>query len=166
MKVLALDASTTSTGLALFEDGQLVDYKLLPATGSDPMARIKKICKQLKDYMEDKYIDTIVLEEVRGGDTAKNMHVQKVLMYLQAAIAFTIYDNFPTKMEFLYPSEWRAVCHIKQGRGVKRTELKKEDIDFINKKFNLSLKSDDIADAIGIGYAYIMKNKLTSYEDE
>jgi len=47
MRVLALDASTTSTGLALFEDGQLTDYKLLSATGSDPMVRIKKICKQL-----------------------------------------------------------------------------------------------------------------------
>ena len=42
----------------------------------------------------------------------------------------------------------------------KRESLKIADIEFVNKQFNLNIESDDIADAIGIGWGYILKNSV------
>jgi hypothetical protein len=33
----------------------------------------------------------------------------------------------------MYPSEWRKYCKIKQGAGVQREQLKKEDIEWAKK---------------------------------
>ena len=70
-----------------------------------------------------------------------------------------LYASYPhIKVNYLYPSQWRKVCGIKQGRGVQRQTLKQYDIEWAQKTFNINLKgNDDIADAIGIGYAYINK---------
>ena len=76
-------------------------------------------------------------------------------MYLQAALVFFMHDNYPkVKIEYLYPSEWRSRCGLHTGRGIKREELKKADIAFVKKVYNIEV-NDDIADAIGIGYAYL-----------
>lgn len=56
----------------------------------------------------------------------------------------------------MYPSSWRKVCGISQGRGVQRKKQKENDINWVQKNFNLDV-NDDIADAIGIGYAFINK---------
>ena len=65
-----------------------------------------------------------------------------------------VHENFPKiKIEFIYASSWRKECGIKTGAGVKRETLKKNDIDFVKKTYNLDV-NDDIADAICIGYAY------------
>ena len=55
-------------------------------------------------------------------------------------------------------SSWRATCGIKVGGGIKREELKTEDIKFVERNYNISV-NDDIADAIGIGHAYINQSK-------
>ena len=59
-------------------------------------------------------------------------------------------------VQFLYPSEWRKVCKISQGRGVQRKKQKENDIQWVKQNFNLQV-NDDIADAIGIGYGFIYK---------
>ena len=48
MKVLAIDASTKSTGVALFEDTELIKYACLTASSTDLIKRIQKIVFQLK----------------------------------------------------------------------------------------------------------------------
>ena len=50
MKVLAIDASTKSTGVALFEDSKLVKYACLTASSTDLIKRIQKIIEQLKVF--------------------------------------------------------------------------------------------------------------------
>ena len=158
MRILAIDASTKSSGIALFEDTNLIDYKCLTASDSDLIKRITKIIKQLKDYLaEQPYIDKIILEEVRPDTGIQNIKTQKALMYLQAAIAFLVHEQAPhTKIEFVYPSEWRAACGIKNGRGVRRESQKVSDIKFVQETYGIEV-NDDIADAIGIGHAYVNK---------
>jgi hypothetical protein len=78
-------------------------------------------------------------------------------MWLQAAIAFKVHDDFPkVKIEYVYPSSWRAACGIHTGRGIKRESLKEADIAFAEKTYNLSNLDDDTADAICIGHSYVM----------
>ena len=87
-------------------------------------------------------------------------------MWLQAAVAFLIHDNFSlVEIEYIYPSSWRAKLGIKNGRGIKRTTLKEADITFVKNTYNI-LVNDDEADAICIGLAYFQDEVEEGYNWE
>lgn len=157
MRVLSIDASTKSTGVAVFDETNLIAYDCFTATDNDLIKRIKKIVKQLKEFLDKYPVDKIILEEVRPENTVQNIKTQKALMYLQAAINFLVHEMNPKiKIEYVYPSEWRSACGIKTGRGVRRESQKASDIQFIEDTYGITV-NDDIADAIGIGHAYVNK---------
>ena len=90
----------------------------------------------------------------------QNIQTHRVLMWLQGAIAFLLHETQPkAKIEYVYPSEWRAKCGIKNGRNVRRDQAKVLDIEFVKKTYSIDV-NDDIADAIGIGHAYV--NQLSN----
>lgn len=154
MKILALDASTKSTGVALFNDNTLTKYACFTASSTDVIKRIKNIISDLSNFMSENTIDKIILEEVRP-ETGINLSTYRALMWLQAAINFMVHEHYPkVKIEYVYPNSWRAACGIRTGRGIKREELKKADIEFVKNTYNLTV-NDDIADAIGIGHSFI-----------
>ncbi len=160
MKVLAIDASTKSTGVALFDDTKLIKYTCLTASSNDVINRIQKIIKELKIFIDGESVDRIILEEVRPEDRQQNIQTHRVLMWLQGAIAFLMHELQPkAKIEYVYPSEWRAKCGIKNGRNVRRDQAKVLDIEFVKKEYAIDV-NDDIADAIGIGHAYV--NQLSN----
>lgn len=158
MNIMSIDASTKSCGVAIYQNNILTYYDCLTASSTDLIKRIQKITKELQDVLNGSSIDVIVLEEVRpqvGQYGVGNIQTHRALMWLQAAIAFMVHDNFPKiKIEYVYPSEWRKVLGIKQGAGVKRETLKTADIQWVKTKFNIDV-NDDIADAIGIGFSYL-----------
>lgn len=160
MTILALDASTHATGWAYYVDGQLQDYGCITAAYPNLIERIKKMVGGLYDLIQSHPANLIVLEEVRLDGA--NTKTYKALMYLQAAFNFLLHEQFPkVKIEYFYPSEWRKICQIKQGRGVQRDAQKIEDIAFVKNKFGITA-NDDICDAIGIGWAYFHKNDAPS----
>lgn len=156
MKILALDLSTKSSGWSVFEEGNLIDYGCISSASTDLIKRIFIMSNGIEEVLNKYEIKKIIVEEVRpeGGGGVGNQKTHKALMWLQAKIAFLIYEKFNKKIEieYIYPSSWRASIGIKTGRGIKRTSLKQADIDFVKEKYNLDV-NDDIADAICIGYA-------------
>jgi len=167
MTILSLDASSKSTGWAIFQDQKLIDYGCITSSSTDLIKRIQIMTAGIKDILEKNTdIKQIILEEVRpqGGYGAGNLQTHRALMWLQASIAFMLYDNFKKKIEliFIYPSSWRATCKIKQGAGIKRDSQKQADIKFVKDTFGLDV-NDDIADAIGIGYAQVYTNKPAAW---
>lgn len=159
MRILSLDASTKSTGFAIFNDEKLEDYDLITASSTDLIKRINKIITRLNEVLTKANIDKIIIEEVRP-EQGKNLQTYRALMWLQAAINFLIHEHFPkVEIEYIYPSSWRKVCGIPQGAGVKREVLKARDIEFVEKTFGVKTNVDDIADAIAIGYSYIKENQ-------
>jgi Holliday junction resolvasome RuvABC endonuclease subunit len=160
MKILSLDASTKSSGYAIFNEQKLENYGCITASSTDLIKRINKIITELEQILIKEKVDKIILEEVRPEQGLQNIKTHKALMYLQAAIAFLIHERFNTiEIEYTYPNEWRAACGIHTGRGVKRETLKSADIKFVKENFGITV-NDDEADAIGIGYAYV--NKLSN----
>lgn len=161
MKIISLDVSTKSTGLAVFDGEKLIDYKLITASSTDLIKRIQKITKEIQETIEEHTgIEKLVLEEVRPEDSVGlNTNTHRALMWAQAAIAFMVHDSFPKiAMEYIYPGTWRKDCGIKTGRGIKRDALKKADIQFVKDNYNLDV-NDDVADAICIGHSYQQNNK-------
>src|SRR5574344_1886430 len=63
---------------------------------------------------------TIVVSCYINQITAILIFKDRALMWIQGYIAIMAYDNFKLEFEYLYPSEWRKVCGIKTGSGVRR----------------------------------------------
>lgn len=161
MSIISLDLSTKSTGFAIFDEANLIDFGCITASSTDVIKRIQKITLELnKIFTNNSNIEKVIVEEVRPENNqygVGNLHTHKVLMWLQASIAFMLHDQFPkVKIEYVYPNEWRAGCGIHTGRGIKREELKAADIKFAYDTYMVKV-NDDIADAIGIGHAFVNK---------
>lgn len=158
MKILALDLSTHSSGVAIFEDENLIHYTCITSSSTDLIKRINIMKDGIRNILSEYKIDKIIVEEVRpeGGYGVGNQKTHKALMWLQGAIAFLAHDEFNNlPIEYIYPSSWRAKLGIKNGRGIKRTSLKEADIAFVKDKYNIKV-NDDIADAICIGLSYFI----------
>ena len=155
MNILALDASTKATGLAIFKDKELLGKGCITASSTDLFKRIHKMVDNIDTLIQEANINEIVMEEVIP-DHAKNTQTFKALMYLQAAIMMMIHDKHPqVKVELIYPGSWRSQAGIKIGRGVKRETLKEADIKRAQEVFKLQGLNDDEADAILIGAVYV-----------
>lgn len=162
MKIISIDASTKSCGIAIFDNEELIQYDCITASSTNLIKRIYKVVEGIENILKECPVEVLILEEVRPQNNqygAGNIQTHRALMFLQAAINFMIYDKFSNiKIEYLYPSEWRKYCGIKQGQGVRREQLKQEDIEWVKNKYKVDV-NDDIADAIGIGYGYLQQNK-------
>lgn len=157
MNILGLDASTKSTGWSVYEDKKLKDYGCITSSSTDLFKRIHKMVDEIDIIITNNNISKVILEEVRPDDIGgrSNIATHRALMWLQGAIAMMIHDKHPkVTIEYLYPSEWRKCCQIKTGRGVVRETVKQRDIRFVEETFGIKV-NDDIADAIGLGYAYL-----------
>lgn len=159
MITISLDLSTKSTGFAVFKDSKLIDYGELKEKSKEPKERIIKITNQLEKLFK-KYEEClkVIIEEVRPEmeqTSQKNLHTQKVLMWLQASLVLMLYQKNPKiEIEYTYPNEWRKQCGIHTGRSIKRDSLKLADIKFVKDTYGIET-TDDAADAIGIGHAYL-----------
>lgn len=154
MKILSLDLSSKSSGWSIFENKELKEYGCITSASTDLIKRIHIMTDGIKNILEKNKIDKIVVEEVRPEMGTQNIKTHRALLWLQGSIAIMVHDNFKLELEYIYPSEWRKICGIKTGSGVRRDELKPKDIMFVKEKFGIEV-NDDIADAIGIGYAYL-----------
>lgn len=161
MKIMSLDVSTKSTGVAIFDNKQLIEYYNFTASSTDVIKRIQKITKAIEETIEkNKDIEKLILEEVRPDENTQgmNMNTHRALMWAQAAIAFMLHEKYPKiSIEYVFPGTWRKTCGIKTGRGIKRDTLKQADIEFAEKTYRISGINDDIADAICIGHSYLQQ---------
>lgn len=158
MNILSLDMSTKSTGYAIYKHNKLVQYNYITATSNDLFNRIKVMMNAINKILQRNLdLEYVVMEEVRQQGFI-NVKTYKALMYLQGCIQMMIHQKFKhLQTDFLYPSSWRKICQIKQGRGIQRKQQKQLDIQWVKDNFNIIPENDDIADAIGLGYGYINK---------
>ena len=101
--------------------------------------------------------DLVVIEDVALQRSAKTV-IQ--LAQLQGAIIGAC-DIFGIPYEIIKPTEQRKILNFKQGRQIKRPELKQQAIDYVAEHYGEMVSSDE-ADAICIATAIRMKleNKL------
>lgn len=158
MITLAIDGSTKATGIALFDNKDLLHYTLISNNSKDVLYRIKYMTDEIEKIYKQYTPDQIIMEQIIPDNLneiawSKNQKTFKALFYLQAAIVLMFY-NYNKEVEFIPANTWRSRCGIKTGAGIKRDTLKAADIKFVKENYNI-LVSDDVADAIGIGYAKV-----------
>ena len=153
--ILALDISTTSTGFAIFQENKLVNYGAIAPTGN-VITRIEKIADYVATLMEQYKPDIIYAEEPEPAFVKNNIDVYRKLTFAHGAIAIVL-NHYQKEMKLCSASHWRKVVGIKTGRGITRAQLKPIDVAKANEQFGLATKNDDIADAVLIGWSYILE---------
>lgn len=162
MIVLALDLSTKSSGVALFDGQELKKYKCITASSSNLYARIDKMITELDNILKTNHIDKVVIEDVLPEDVKNNNNVFKALIYLQGFVCHLL-NKYNLTPVFITASHQRKLCGIHTGAGIRRESLKAKDIEFVKNQFGLTV-NDDIADAICIGFSAVggtIKNPQT-----
>lgn len=159
MITLAIDASTKSTGIAIYEDTELKKYFCIVNNSKDVLSRIKYMVDEIEKIYTEEKVDQIIMEDVLPDNLdnnnekwIRNKNTFKALMYLQAAILLMFHHYGKNNVELIGASSWRKRCGIQQGGYVQRDVLKQRDIAFVKNHFNIDV-NDDIADAICIGWA-------------
>lgn len=154
MRILTLDLSTKSSGYCFGQDEILQQHGCITAIQKDALKRIIKMRNEIAQLIKKYNPNKIIMEQVRPQF---NSRTNKVLMWLQAAIVIASYEiSSKIQCQFIGASEWRAAIKIKQGRGIKRDQLKPQDIKYVEDKYNIKV-NDDQADAICIFNAYWKK---------
>lgn len=157
MKTLAIDASTKSTGIAIFQQGKLIHYECLKQNDANVYKRIKnmsnKICNICKIYTPT----DIVIEDVLPQDVRRSQATYKALIYLQAEIMMKL-NQIGYKATLYVSGHWRKLCGIQTGPGIRRETLKANSQRLVKMIYNMDV-NDDISDAICLGIAYIKQHK-------
>ena len=148
MKIMALDASTKSTGISLWANGELVAYKLIRTPLKNMDDRFKDMCILLLRSLDSWSPDEVFLEETV---VARNVQVQRFLTRLQGVVYCWCIQN-DKKFNTIRPTVWRKAVGIKQGKK-KRDELKQDAISLVNNELNIIDVTDDVAESICIGLA-------------
>ena len=161
--ILSLDASTTSTGWAIFAEDELIDYGTIkPNHALVWTDRIMEEWIELSKIIQ-KYKPVRIVSEAPPAKEGK-LTLQK-LGAVQGMV-LSLCARFELKVDFLLPSQWRGKLGIFDGTrdGTKRDVLKQKAIETANKTFGLTLNwvspksarnEDDVAEAILIGWSEI-----------
>ena len=162
VKILSLDASTKSTGYAIFDNGKLVAHGVIKEKHDDWRENVMAETMELAAIIREHQPDAVYAEDVPMKDgkltIAKLGAVQGMILSLCA--------GFRLKPTFLLPTVWRRELGMFDGtrKGMTRDVLKEKAVRMANEIFGLDLvwvkpnstkNMDDEAEAILIGWAVI-----------
>lgn len=111
--------------------------------------------KSIGKYILNSNADYVVFEDI---SLQTNVSTLLLLARIQGSIIQTCINN-DIPYRTIKPTTWRKILGFRQGKDVKRANLKQQAVDYVEQKYNLRVK-DDVADAICLGEACIL-----SWED-
>ena len=154
-KLISMDTSSTSTGVAIFIDGVLSRHFLIDTKNiKDTEKRIEEMISQLYKVIDSEKPDIIVTELTV---VTRNAQAQRNLTMILGAI----YGKCIEKNIWYHsyrPTEWRSLIDTdRKPKGRKREDYKEWSIELVRDFYKLDCYSDDICDAILIGRAYVNK---------
>lgn len=170
-RILALDAATSVTGYAIYDDKVLVGYGVFKTTASLPATeRINQVKNWLKAALKEWQPDFVGVENIqlqKYGTKATDVQVRtfQTLANLQGVVLDTLFEAC-IDHELVYPSEWRSYCGINDG-DQHRDPKKKQAQAKVKIWYNMECTEDE-ADAICIGKFFCGKlktNKVIWGED-
>lgn len=154
-KLISLDTSSNSTGVAIFIDGILSRHFLINLKNiKNTDERISEMIKQIYKIIADESPNIIVTEMTV---VTRNAQAQRNLTMILGAIYGKCIDNNIWYYS-LRPTEWRSLIDTtKKPNGRKREDYKVWSMELIKDFYNIDCSSDDVSDAILIGRAYVNK---------
>lgn len=166
MRYMGIDASSTCTGIAVFEDDKLIYHGAVkPSKGLHWRERLEEEGKEIEAIIKQYKPSCIYIEDVPL--MGKQMQTLVLLGAVQGYI-LSIATHYNVPVHFLLPSQWRSDIGLFDGSkmGTKRDAMKEKAVLTANEKFGLNLRwvkpksrlnDDDIAESILIAYSQIKK---------
>lgn len=178
MKIIALDQSTTATGLSIFKNDKLINYILIKPKSSKRVSelvheldedkhihflkmpegmfditllRITAIVDVIEQIIEKEKPDALYMEEVFENKNPKSRNPKgvKSLARLQGFIAHVCYKhNIPYRI--VEENKWITTWGTYSNK-IKRPERKADVMKKVNDLYGLDITVDDLSDSIGIG---------------
>ena len=170
-RILALDAATSITGYAIYDDKVLVGYGTFRTNAALPATeRINQVKNWLKAAIKQYDPDFIGLENIqlqKYGMKAADVQVKtfQTLANLQGVLLDVIFEAC-IDHDLVYPSEWRSYCGVNDG-DQHRDAKKKQAQAKVKIWYDIECTEDE-SDAICIGKYWCSKlrsNKVTWGED-
>lgn len=154
-KLISMDTSSNSTGVAIFVDGVFDRHFLIDLKEEkDTENRVKKMIKEIYKVIEKEKPDIVVTEMTV---VTRNAQAQRNLTMILGAVLGKCTESNIFYYSFR-PTEWRSLIKTEQKpAGRKREDYKNWSLDVVKTIFGLEVKSDDISDAILIGQSYCNK---------
>lgn len=153
MRLLALDTSTKHTGYAFFVNGKLERSGVIDSDIPDSKQRLNYMILRIYDLLNKAKPERVAFEDVK---ILNNQHTLVMLSEILGAVIGYCNAHL-IQYEYYSPAEWRSRNGIQVYRA-KRDELKRLSIEQVKEKYNIDA-TDDEADAILIGAAYLKENK-------
>lgn len=146
--MLAIDSSTTKTGIAIFNNGAYQESLLLDCSNFKNIEdRFKEMSLKLIHILDTYKPYIIYIEETVVN---RNVAVQRFLTRLQGVIyGYCVLND--CEFNAIRPTSWRKLAGINQ-KGKKRDDLKKFAIDAVYQRLGINV-GDDEAEAVLIGIA-------------
>lgn len=155
-KFLALDASSSKTGWALFENGVHREHGLIDKSHHrDLETRLAIMSRAILDLINDTDPDAVVIEDTT---VIKSITTMRMLTRLQGVVYAACLMG-SRDFEVISPSVWRKFAGVSQG-GKKREELKKEALEIVRVVYGIDCETDDVAEAILIGQAVVNRGYI------
>ena len=166
MKYMGIDASSTCTGVAIFEDDKLIYHVAIkPPKDLNWRDRITIEGKGIENIIKQYRPSCIYMEDVPL--MGKQMSTLVLLGAVQGYI-LSIAHHYNVPIHFLLPSQWRSDMGLFDGskNGTKKDAMKEKAVLTANSIFGLNLKwvkpksrlnEDDVAESILIAYSQIKK---------
>ena len=147
IRILAIDQAKTA-GYAVFEDGELMEYgTLVIGRKADVYESILFSAREkIGGLIRETKADMVIIEDIQQQKASVSTY--KKLAMLMGALVCLI-QEYRLPYDIVPPVRWKSFCGIK---GRKREEQKDNTVRFVAEKFNIIGVSEDIADAISMGY--------------
>lgn len=150
MRILAFDQASNVSGFCLLEEDTIIESGLIDKHKiKDSDIRIGEMGTAICKKIDESKVDLVVIEGIQNQSSTATVIL---LARLQGMILGYCYAH-KIKTEILGPSSWRSCLKFKQGKGVKRDELKGQAVDYIEREFLVDDIEIDEAEAICIAVA-------------
>jgi hypothetical protein len=167
-RFLALDCATTNTGFALFHKGALINYGKLYFEGSTEYEKALYAGAVMNAFLQEAPVSIIILESSYLGinpNVASNLAMSQGAVIGAAGLAgvSAVASVVPIQWQrgignpLLTKDEKRAIMEEYPGKSAAwyktfgKKVRKLRTIEIVNDKFDINVRDNDVADAIGLG---------------
>lgn len=164
-RILALDAATSITGYAIYDNKTLIKYGTFKTSATlRTIERINQVKQWLRAALKEWEPDFVGLENIQlqkygTGSAQAQVKTFQTLANLQGVILDTIFEAC-VDSELVYPTEWRSYCGVSDG-DQHREARKKAAQAKVRIWYDMQC-SEDEADAICIGKYFCNRIKVHS----
>lgn len=148
--LLALDASTTSTGYSVFENGKLIKSgTIAPSATLSMQKRVCYVVGRLEDIVEEFGVENVVEEDIFFNGMTE---VFEALAQLKGALMYML-NSKKIKVEYVPPTAWKSFFGI-----ARRDSLEGKKLAIAKcKELTGKIYQEDCAESVLIGMYKLRK---------